>query len=106
MSTLLFFGAHLVHQNFQRTACRCAVNDDQGLPPGDWCSLVESPHGDRVLLSMLPHHNCIGNLDHLFFWPEVYRRIDEMSIAFVFDENPGFALAGSGGAIEARTEAG
>src|SRR5262245_31727084 len=54
--------------------------------------------GAAFLLSMLSHHNSIGNLNHLFFWPELYRRIGEMSIAFLFDENPGFAIAGSGGA--------
>src|SRR5262245_8550262 len=54
--------------------------------------------GAAFLLSMLPHHNSIGNLNHLFFWPELYRRIGEMSIAFLFNENPGFAFAGSGGA--------
>jgi hypothetical protein len=106
MSTLLFFDAQLVHQNCQRTASRCAVNDNQGLLPGDWCSFVESPRGAAFLLSMLPHHNSIGNLNQLFFWPELYRRVGEMSIAFLFDENPGFAFAGSGGAIEARTEVG
>ena len=32
---------------------------------------------------------CIGNLNHLFFWPEQYRRTGELSIPFLFDENPG-----------------
>jgi hypothetical protein len=41
---------------------------------------------------------CIGILNHLFFWPEQYRRTGEMSIVFLFDENPGVASVGSGGA--------
>jgi len=32
------------------------------------------------------------------FWPEQYRRTGELSIAFLFDENPGVASAGLGGA--------
>ena len=40
----------------------------------------------------------IGNLNHLFFWPEPYRRTGELSIAFLFDENRGVASAGLGGA--------
>ena len=40
----------------------------------------------------------IGILNHLFFWPEQYRRTGEMSIVFLFDENPNVASAGSGGA--------
>jgi hypothetical protein len=42
--------------------------------------------------------NCIGILNHLFFWPEQYRRTGGMSIVFLFDENPDVASAGSGGA--------
>ena len=41
---------------------------------------------------------CIGNLNHLFFWPEQYRRTGELSISFLFDENPDVASAGSGSA--------
>src|SRR5499433_3547350 len=41
---------------------------------------------------------CIGILNHLFFWPEQYRRTGRMSIVFLFDENPDVASAGSGGA--------
>ena len=41
---------------------------------------------------------CIGILNHLFFWPEQYRRTGGMSIVFLFDENPNVASAGSGGA--------
>ena len=41
---------------------------------------------------------CIGILNHLFFWPEQYRRTGGMSIVFLFDENPDVASAGSGGA--------
>src|SRR5262249_54365988 len=33
-----------------------------------------------------------------FFWPELYRRTRELSITFLFDENPDVASAGSGGA--------
>jgi hypothetical protein len=40
----------------------------------------------------------IGNLNHLFFWSELYRRPGELSISFLFDENPGVASIGSGGA--------
>ena len=40
----------------------------------------------------------IGILNHLFFWPEQYRRTGGMSIVFLFDENPDVASAGSGGA--------
>ena len=43
-------------------------------------------------------HICIGILNHLFFWPEQYRRTRELSIAFLFDENPDVASAGLGGA--------
>ena len=32
--------------------------------------------------------NGIGNLTHLFFWSELYRRTRELSISFLFDENP------------------
>jgi hypothetical protein len=39
-----------------------------------------------------------GILNHLFFWPEQYRRTGGMSIVFLFDENPDVASAGSGGA--------
>jgi hypothetical protein len=42
--------------------------------------------------------NCIELLNHLFFWPEQYRRTGGMSIVFPFDENPDVASAGSGGA--------
>ena len=42
--------------------------------------------------------HCIGILNHLFFWPEQYRRTGGMSIVFLFDENPDVASAGSGGA--------
>ena len=42
--------------------------------------------------------SCIGILNHLFFWPEQYRRTGGMSIVFLFDENPDVASAGSGGA--------
>jgi glycosyltransferase involved in cell wall biosynthesis len=38
---------------------------------------------------------CIGILNHLFFWPEQYRRTGGMSIVFLFDENPDVASAGS-----------
>ena len=41
---------------------------------------------------------CIGILNHLFFWPEQYRRTGGMSIVFLFEENPDVASAGSGGA--------
>ena len=41
---------------------------------------------------------CIGILNHLFFWPEPYRRTGGMSIVFLFDENPDVASVGSGGA--------
>ena len=41
---------------------------------------------------------CIGILNHLFFWPEQYRRTGGMSIVFLFDENPDVASAGLGGA--------
>jgi hypothetical protein len=41
---------------------------------------------------------CIGILNHLFFWPEQYRRTGGMSIVFLFDENPDIASAGLGGA--------
>jgi len=40
----------------------------------------------------------IGNLNHLFFQPELYRRPGELLIPFLFDENRGFASAGLGGA--------
>src|SRR5262245_55521189 len=40
---------------------------------------------------------CIGILNHLFFWPEQYRRTSGMSIVFLFDKNPDVASAGSGG---------
>jgi hypothetical protein len=40
---------------------------------------------------------CIGNLNHLFFLPELYRRTREPSITFLFDENPGVASVGLGG---------
>src|SRR5262249_13695038 len=39
---------------------------------------------------------CIGILNHLFFWPEQYRRTGRISIVFLFDENPDVASAGSG----------
>ena len=42
--------------------------------------------------------DCKGILNHLFFWPEQYRRTGGMSIVFLFDENPDVAWAGSGGA--------
>jgi len=32
-----------------------------------------------------------------FFWPEQYRRTGELSIFFLFDENPGVAFAGLDG---------
>src|SRR5215510_9591254 len=41
---------------------------------------------------------CLLILNHLFFWPELYRRTGRMSIVFQFDENPDVASAGSGGA--------
>ena len=41
---------------------------------------------------------CIGNLNHLFFCPELYRRTREPSSARAFSENPGVALDGSGDA--------
>jgi hypothetical protein len=37
---------------------------------------------------------CIGNLNHLFFCPELYRRTREPSSARAFSENPGVALFG------------
>ena len=37
------------------------------------------------------------NFNHLFFWPEQYRRTGGMSIVFLFDENPDVASAGLGG---------
>ena len=46
----------------------------------------------------MPWRVCIGILNHLFFWPEQYRRTGGMSIVFLFDENPDVASAGSGGA--------
>ena len=46
----------------------------------------------------MPPSVCIGILNHLFFWPEQYRRTGGMSIVFLFDENPDVASAGSGGA--------
>ena len=45
-----------------------------------------------------PSDLSIGILNHLFFWPELYRRTGGMSIVFLFDENPDVASAGSGGA--------
>jgi hypothetical protein len=45
---------------------------------------------------------CIGILNHLFFWPEPYRRAGGMSIVFLFDENPNVASAGLGGAVGSR----
>ena len=45
-----------------------------------------------------PSDLCTGILNHLFFWPEQYRRTGGMSIVFLFDENPDVASAGSGGA--------
>ena len=50
------------------------------------------------LESVDPVYFCIGILNHLFFWPEQYRRTGGMSIVFLFDENPDVASAGSGGA--------
>jgi hypothetical protein len=44
-------------------------------------------------LPLIP--SCMGNLNHLFFWPEQYRRTGGMSIVFLFDENPDVASAGS-----------
>ena len=49
-------------------------------------------------LAVSPKLYCIGTLNHLFFWPEQYRRTGGMSIVFLFDENPDVASAGSGGA--------
>jgi hypothetical protein len=45
---------------------------------------------------------CIGILNHLFFWPEQYRRTGGMSIVFLVDENSNVASAGLGGG-EARS---
>jgi len=49
-----------------------------------------------------------------FFWPEQYRQTGELSIFFLFDENPGVAFAGLDGrranffrshrSLELRTE--
>src|SRR5262249_51311169 len=60
-------------------------------------------HGIRAIVVLLVKHRtiwkiCIGILNHLFFWPEQYRRTGRMSIVFLFDENPDVASAGSGGA--------
>jgi hypothetical protein len=41
----------------------------------------------------------IGNLNHLFFWSELYRRTRELSISFLFDENPNVASASLGGVV-------
>lgn len=41
---------------------------------------------------------CIGNLNHLFLWPEPYRRTGELSISFLSDEIRSFASVGLGGA--------
>src|SRR5262249_2865801 len=60
-------------------------------------------HGIRAIVVLLVKHRtiwkiCIGILNHLFFWPEQYRRTGGMSIVFLFDENPDVASAGLGGA--------
>src|SRR4029077_207629 len=47
----------------------------------------------------------IGNLNNLFFWSELYRRPGELSISFLFDENPNVASVGSGGALRAAPSA-
>jgi hypothetical protein len=39
----------------------------------------------------------IGNLNNLFFSSGLYRQPGELSIVFLFDENPDVASAGSGG---------
>jgi hypothetical protein len=56
-----------------------------------WWSLIEYVADNK-------YRNCIGILNHPFFWPEQYRRTGRMSIVFLFDENPDVASAGSGGA--------
>ena len=38
----------------------------------------------------------------LFFWLELYRRTRELSISFLFDENPSVASVGLGGAAVGR----
>src|SRR5262249_15694849 len=58
-------------------------------------------HGIRAIVVLLVKHRtiwkvCMGILNHLFFWPEQYRRTGGMSIVFLFDENPDVASAGSG----------
>ena len=52
----------------------------------------------RLQLSSVWVSICIGILNHLFFWPEPYRRTGGMSIVFLVDENPNVASAGLGGA--------
>src|SRR5215475_15288713 len=52
-------------------------------------------HSSQLLVLFRGQH---GILNHLFFWPEQYRRTGGMSIVFLFDENPDVASAGSGGA--------
>ena len=60
---------------------------------------VESPsEANEPGSAAAPPGVCIGTLNHLFFWPELYRRTGRMSIVFLFDENPDVASAGSGGA--------
>jgi len=58
-------------------------------------------NGGQVKTGQRIEPDCIGNLNHLFFWPEQYRRTGELSIAFLFDENLVVASAGLIGAAVA-----
>src|SRR5262249_4279387 len=59
-----------------------------------WCTLPSCyrqrmTYATRSTVSWVtPRSVCIGILNHLFFWPELYRRAVELSILFLFDENP------------------
>ena len=67
------------------------------MPPMSAASMLTAARRIYVNLSQ-SEQGCIGILNHLFFWPEQYRRTGGMSIVFLFDENPDVASAGSGGA--------